>query len=148
MSQPDPAPPFTYTHTGRNWATLLSMLGVWGVLITLILVVDMALWLAGIVFLFTLPALFDVLTARASGLSISHDQIEWHAGRQDGTMTKRLIEIIRLDTRLDFSVRCTLVLYSGQRIKIPFEACPKHQLLEKQLHLHGYKTRRRHFSFI
>lgn len=148
MTLPDMDTPYIYARTGRNWPTLLSMLGVWGVLITLILAVDMALWLAGIVFLFTLPAFIDVVTARPSGITISNDQIDWHAGRQDGTMTKRLIKVIRLDTRLDFSVRCTLELYSGQRIKIPFESCPQHQLLENQLHQFGFETKRRHFTFV
>jgi hypothetical protein len=108
----------------------------------------MALWLAGIVFLFTLPAVYDLITARASGITINAQQVAWYAGKQDGDIPKRLIEYTRLDTRLDLSVRCTLVLYSGQKVKVPFESCPKHQELEQQLHTFGYKTRRQHFGFI
>ena len=107
-------PDFTYGTVGRNWTTLITTAVVWVVLITLIVKVDMALWLAGIVFLFTLPAVYDLITARASGITINTQQIAWYAGKQDGDIPKRLIEYIKLDTRLDLSVRCTLVLYSGQ----------------------------------
>lgn len=139
---------YTYRTVGRNWTTLITTVVVWGVLLVLILKVDMALWLAGIVFLFTLPAVYDLITARASGITLNAQQIAWYAGKQDGDIPKRLIDYIRLDTRLDLSVRCTLVLYSEQKIKIPFESCPKHQELENQLHAYGYKTRRQHFGFI
>jgi len=141
-------PDFTYGTVGRNWTTLITTAVVWVVLTTLIVKVDMALWLAGIVFLFTLPAVYDLITARASGITINAQQVAWYAGKQDGDIPKRLIEYIRLDTRLDLSVRCTLVLYSGQKIKVPFESCPKHQELEQQLHNFKYKTRRQHFGFI
>jgi hypothetical protein len=139
---------YSYDTVGRNWTTLITTAVVWVVLLTLILVVDMVLWLAGIVFLFTLPAVYDLITARASGLAINAQQIAWHAGKQNGDIAKRLINHIRLDTRLDLSVRCTVVLYSGQKIKIPFESCPKHQELEKTLHTFEYKTLRQHFGFI
>ena len=139
---------YTFRTVGRNWTTLITTVLVWVVLLTLILHVDMALWLAGIVFAFTLPAVYDLVTARASGITINAQQIAWYAGKQDGDIPARLIEYIRLDTRLDLSVRCTLVLYSGQKIKIPFESCPKHHELEQKLHTFGYKTRRQHFGFI
>lgn len=141
-------PDYIFKTTGRNWTTLLTTLAVWGVLATLILKVEMALWLAGIVFLFTLPSIYDLITARPSGITINATQIAWHAGKQEGDIPARLIDYIKLDTRLDLSVRCTMVLFSGQKIKVPFESCPKHQELENQLHAHNYKTRRQHFGFI
>lgn len=88
-AQAEATPAYSYHTTGRNWTTLITTVVVWGVLLTLILVVDMALWLAGVVFLFTLPALFDFITARTSGLTINTEQINWYAGRVDGDIPRR-----------------------------------------------------------
>ncbi len=108
----------------------------------------MAPWLAMIAFLFTLPAVYDLISARASGIKVNGDQIAWYAGKRNNSVAANLIDHIKLDTRLDLSVRCTLVLSSGQKVKVPFEACPKHRALEAQLHAHGYTTRRQHFGFV
>ena len=139
---------YTFRTVGRNWTTLITTVLVWVVLLTLILQVDMALWLAGIVFAFTLPAVYDLISARASGITVNGDQIAWYAGKRDNSVAANLIDHIKLDTRLDLSVRCTLVLSSGQKVKVPFEACPNHRALETQLHAHDYTTRRQHFGFV
>lgn len=141
-------PEFTYRATGRNWTTLIVTLSVWVVLAFLLLKVEMASWLAMIVFIFTLPAVYDLISARASGITVNGDQIAWYAGKRDNSLAANLIDHIKLDTRLDLSVRCTLVLSSGQKVKVPFEACPNHRALETQLHAHGYTTRRQHFGFV
>ena len=141
-------PEFTYRAIGRNWTTLIVTLSVWVVLAFLLLRVEMAPWLAMIVFLFTLPAVYDLISARASGIIVNRNQIAWYAGKRDNSAAASLIDHIKLDTRLDLSVRCTLVLSSGQKIKVPFEACPNHRALETQLHAHGYTTRRQHFGFV
>jgi len=142
------APEFTYRAIGRNWTTLIVTLSVWVVLAFLLLRVEMAPRLAIIVFLFTLPAVYDLISARASGIKVNGDQIAWYAGKRDNSVAAHLIDHIKLDTRLDLSVRCTLVLSSGQKVKVPFEACSNHRALETQLHAHGYTTRRQHFGFV
>ena len=142
------APEFTYSAIGRNWTTLIVTLSVWVVLAFLLLRVEMAPWLAMIVFLITLPAVYDLISARASGIKVNGDQIAWYAGKRDNSVAAHLIAHIKLDTRLDLSGRCTLVLSSGQKVKVPFEACPNHRALETQLHAHGYTTRRQHFGFV
>jgi hypothetical protein len=149
VSDPTAGPEdYSYHTTGRNWTTLLTTLVVWAVLAFLIIKVEMVWWLAALVFMFTLPAVYDLVTARPSGITIIQDQITWYAGKQTGEAPKRLINHIRLDTRLDLSVRCTLVLYSGQKIKVPFESCPHHRELEQQLIDRGYKPKRQHFGFV
>ena len=142
------APEFTYRAIGRNWTTLIVTLSVWVILAFLLLRVEMAPRLAMIVFLFTLPAVYDLISARASGIKVNGDQIAWYAGKRDNSVAASLIDHIKLDTRLDLSVRCTLVLSSGQKVKVPFEACPNHRALETQLQAHGYVTRRQHFGFV
>ena len=75
------APEFTYRAIGRNWTTLIVTLSVWVILAFLLLRVEMAPWLAMIVFLFTLPAVYDLISARASGITVNGDQIAWYAGK-------------------------------------------------------------------
>ena len=140
--------PYEYEASGRNWGTLISVLGVWGALVVLLVWVDMAPWLAWVVVVFTLPALYDLVTARASGLRVDAERIHWHAGKAEGEVAIKQIKLVRFDTRLDLSVRVTLVLHIGQKVKIPFEATPPHRAFEDELQTRGLKTERHHFGFL
>jgi hypothetical protein len=46
------------------------------------------------------------------------------------------------------SVRATVVLKTGRKIKLPFEATPPHRALETALHARGITTERHHFTLI
>ena len=58
------------------------------------------------------------------------------------------IDHFRLDTRLDFSVRATVVLRSGRKIRLPFEATPPHQAFEDALTARGVTVKRFHFQLL
>ena len=70
----------------------------------------------------------------------------WFSGRRSGRVTTSEIDLVRLDTRLDFSVRVTLVLKNGEKVRLPFEATPPHAEFERELDPRGLKTRRTHFQ--
>lgn len=140
--------PYLYETTGRNWTTLITVALVWVAVTLLVVLVQMSPLLALIAVLVTLPALYDLISARASGLQLDDVTLSWHAGAKTGEIAIKKIKHIRFDTRLDLTVRLTAVLHIGQKVKIPFEATPPHRAFEAELETRGIKTERHHFGFI
>ena len=56
------------------------------------------------------------------------------------------IDHIRLDTRWDFSVRATVLLTNGKRLRLPYEALPPHRSFEAALQARGIRVERHHFN--
>lgn len=142
------ADPFSYRRQGRSRATLLVVIGIWFALAAAVILVDAALWLVALVGVFTIPAVMDVIRNPTSGLDFSPDQMTWFSGHRSGAIEWQEIDRVRLDTRLDFSVRASAVLHSGQKIRLPYECTPPHLMLEAALNAHGIRTERHHFSLI
>ncbi|MFK7879116.1 hypothetical protein [Roseobacter sp.] len=139
---------FVYKRNGRNYATLYAVLTVWFVLVVAIVLIEAAPWLMACIALFTLPALWDLYANPAAGMAFDSHQIRWFSGNKTAELAWSEVDHVRLDTRLDFSVRATAVLKSGRKIRVPYEATPPHQELETALQAHGIRTQRHHFSLI
>ncbi|MGD9293992.1 MAG: hypothetical protein PVI41_03835 [Roseobacter sp.] len=139
---------FTYRRNGRNRGTLLAVVSVWLALIAASALVQASLWIVAVLGAFTLPALWDLYKNPASGLTFTPDAMTWFTGQRTGTIAWRDIDRVRLDTRLDFSVRATAVLQSGRKIRLPYESTPPNQLFEAALNARGIRTERHHFSLI
>lgn len=142
------AEPFAYHRMGRNRATLWAVVAVWSVLALAIVTVDAAPWLMGLVSLFTLPAVWELLTNPAAGLQMDDRRLHWFSGKRAATLGWSEVDHMRLDTRLDFSVRATAVLTSGRKIRLPYEATPPHKAFEAALQGLGIRTERHHFSLV
>jgi hypothetical protein len=142
------AEPFSYRKEGRNTATLYAVVGIWFVLGALIILVDAAPWLMGLIGLATLPAILDLWRNPHSGLDFTPDALTWFTGRRAGSLPWQEIDRFRFDTRLDFSVRASAVLHSGRKIRLPYECTPPHQRFEAALNARGIRTERHHFSLI
>ena len=137
-----------YAHSGRNPATLVVLLAVWACLAGAVILLDAAWWLMALLGLFTLPALWDLLSARQAGMRLDDEGLHWHAGRRTGTVAWNRIDRVRLDTRLDLSTRAALVLDTGRKIRLPQEATPPDAELEAELDARGVKVERHHFSLL
>ncbi len=74
--------------------------------------------------LLVLPALWDITTGRVAELILHPDRLAWRTAGQTGEVPYADIEKVSLDTRLDLSVRLTLILRGGARIKLPPECTP------------------------
>jgi len=55
---------------------------------------------------------------------------------------------MRFDTRLDFSVRITVVTADGTRLRLPYDALPPHKGFEAACQAHGLRTERHHFALL
>lgn len=139
---------FSYRRIGRSWATLFAVLGVWMLLAAAVLFIDASPWLMGALALFTLPAFWDLYRNPQSGLAFTPEALTWYTGDRDAQVAWQEIEKVRLDTRLDFSVRASVVLHSGRKIRVPYESTPPHNMLEAALNKNGVRTERHHFSLL
>lgn len=139
---------FQFHREGRNKATLYAVVAVWAGLFAAYLLVDAAPWILAAIGLFTLPALWDLYKNPSSGLTFTPDALTWFTGARNASVAWREIDRVRLDTRLDFSVRASAVLHSGRKIRLPYECTPPDELLEAALNARGVRTERHHFSLI
>jgi hypothetical protein len=138
--------PYSFDRSGRTWTGVIVVGGIWLVLVALVVTVDAAWWIAVALAAFTLPAVIDILRDTRSGLELSDDTLSWFTGTRDASVALSQIDHVRLDTRLDFSVRASLVLKSGRKLRLPFEATPPHMTFDAALQARGLTVRRHHFQ--
>ena len=138
--------PYRFDRQGRSLRTGIVVAGLLLALLLAWALLEASPWLMGFLALFTLPALADLIRNPASGLTLDDAALSWHSGRRHASVPLGEIAEMRLDTRLDFSVRATVVLTDGRKIRLPFEATPPHMAFEQALQDRGIRTRRTHFQ--
>ena len=139
---------FTFVRRGRTPRTILLLAAIWAALALAWLRLEASPLILGFLALFTLPALWDVWRDPESRLRLTETHLGWTAGTQKIEVPLRDIDHVRMDTRLDLSVRTTLVLKTGARLRLPFAATPPHRAFEEALDAHGITTRRTHFQLM
>tara|TARA_R110002012_G_scaffold55696_3_gene142224 strand:- start:3904 stop:4338 length:435 start_codon:yes stop_codon:yes gene_type:complete len=138
--------PYTFKRQGRSRATMMLVPAIWLVLLSARFWLNADLLILGLIAVFTLPAVWDVINNPSAGLTLTDSDLCWHSGSRNAQITLAEIDKTRFDTRLDFSVRATVILKNGRKIRIPFEATPPHQDFEHALNAKDIKTERHHFS--
>ena len=114
--------PYSFARSNRNLKTLAILASVYVALLALVVLFDTAWWIAGLLSLATLPALWDLVQNTGAGMHVDQDAISWFTGNRQGEIALRDIDHFRFDTRWDFSVRVSIVLHSGKRIRLPDES--------------------------
>lgn len=140
--------PYEFIRSGRTWSTLIAVSAVWVVGLIGWLAFDIAPLVLGLLVAFTLPALWDLYSARMAGTRITPEAITWNSGPNRVTLPLPEIDHVRLVTRLDLSVRAAVVLNSGRKLRIPAEATPPADAFEAALAQVGIRSERHHFTFI
>ncbi|MFK7868959.1 MAG: hypothetical protein AB8B58_06945 [Roseobacter sp.] len=146
MSPADADSTYQWSRRGRTPTALVVVGVIWLVLAIAYFALQAAGWIVGFIALFTLPALYDLVTNPDAGFRLNAREMSWYSGNRSATLRLSEIDHMRLDTRLDFSVRATAVLSTGRKIRLPFESTPPHAALESACHAQGLATRRHHFS--
>ena len=139
---------FSYRRTSRSLTTALVVAGVLLALWAAWMWLEAAPWLMLVLAVFTLPAVYDLAANPAAGLELRSEELRWYSGRREVQIALTDIDHVRLDTRLDFSVRASAVLASGRKIRLPFEATPPHRAFEEALEAKGIKVMRYHFQLM
>jgi hypothetical protein len=137
---------FRFTRHNRSPRSIAILCAVYAVLLALVLAFDAAWWLIGLLALGTLPALWDVLRNTDAGLSLEPAKLRWHSGARQGEIDLTEIDFFRFDTRWDFSVRVSIILTNGKRLRLPDEALPPHKQMEQALQQAGFRVDRHHFT--
>lgn len=145
---PEDPPVLAYRLRGRNSRTAGVLAAIWSALAALIVAVDASVWIVAGIALFTLPAVWDLVADRPSGMRIDANGLEWHSGRQRQTLPLVRIKAVRLDRRLDLSFRVSLVLHDNSRIRLPQECLPSMDRLETALQQAGIQVERHPFSLL
>ncbi|WP_298857429.1 hypothetical protein [uncultured Sulfitobacter sp.] len=140
--------PYTYISQGRRPATVITVLVIWAALITALVLLEAEPLILAVIGAFTLPALYDLVRNPHSTLTLDETHLRWTSGRQDAEIALSEIDHLRFDTRLDMSVRLTVVRPSGVKVRVPFPATPPHATFEPLARSAGLTTRRYHFSLI
>ena len=140
--------PFTYKRQGRSPIAAMVVALVWLCLIAAYFYLEASPWVLAVLALFTLPAAVDFARNPESGMSLCTHTLRWHTGPRTGEIAFTEIDRIRMDTRLDLSVRVTVVLKSGRKIRLPFESTPPHKAFEDALKERGLPVERYHFQLI
>ncbi len=140
--------PYHHTSSGRRPATACLLAAIWTALAAALFWLEAAPWIVAILAAFTLPALYDLLADPKSEFTLDETHIRWQTPRQQAQIALSEIDHLRFDTRLDLSVRLSVVRPSGTRIRVPFPATPPHATLEPIAREAGLKTQRHHFSLM
>lgn len=141
-------PTLSFERNGRNPRTAITLSAVWVVLVVLYLRFDASIWIVGFFALCTLPTLLDLMRNTRAGLHLDHAGLHWHRGQLRQSVPWDQILHLRLDTRLDLSVRATLVLTEARRIRLPLDATPPADNLAAAFELRGLSVERQHFSLL
>jgi hypothetical protein len=140
--------PFTYQRQGRSIVAALVVIAIWLTLITAYFYLEASPWVLAVLTLFTLPAAVDFARNPESGLTLDQNTLAWHTGARTGEVTFDEIDRVRMDTRLDMSVRVSVILTTGRKIRLPFESTPPHLEFEAALKARDIPTERFHFQLM
>lgn len=140
--------PYVFHSRARTPRAMLTLGLLYLLLVGAWLWLDAALWIIVLIFVFSLPALWDMIANPASGLTLDDTAVSWHTGKREAQVPREEIDHLRLDTRLDFSVRATLVLGTGRKVRLPFEATPPVQPLVAACEDHALPIKRFHFQLM
>lgn len=138
--------PYTFTRHHRNSRTVFILIGVYAALLALVILFDATWWIVGALALTTLPAVWDVFQDSSAGLQLDKEQLHWFSGKRQGQIDLSDVDFFRFDTRWDFSVRVSMVLTNGKRVRLPDESIPNHRAFEDVLQQAGFRVKRHHFT--
>ncbi|QEE35214.1 hypothetical protein FTO60_05495 [Octadecabacter sp. SW4] len=139
---------YTFTRSGRSLPTALILLAIWLVVLWAVIVIALAWWIAAAVLVFTLPAIWDLVSNRQSHIGLDDTGLYWQSGKHGGTIPLRDIAKVRIDRRLDLSYRIAAVMVDGRKRRLPPDTQPPVDEFEAALNAKGIKTERNPFSLL
>ncbi|MCW8843509.1 MAG: hypothetical protein OQK00_08855 [Rhodobacteraceae bacterium] len=139
--------PLHHQTQGRSLRTALAVLAALLVLFGLYLVGTLV-WLLAVFALFVVPAAFDLLHNPQGRFEMTDTALSWETPRLSASVPLARIAKARFDTRWDFSVRVTLILHDGTKLRLPQAVMPPHKPLEEAFKACGVPVERHHFRVI
>ncbi len=139
--------PIHYRREGRNRRTFVA-LAIAALILGFLYSIGTMTWIIILLGLFAVPAFFDVMLNPVSTLDLTDETLRWKSATQTAEMRLNQIRQARLDTRLDVSIRVTLTMVDGSKIRIPNDVLPHHKIFEAALQELNIPVERHHFRVI
>ncbi|MGR3814657.1 MAG: hypothetical protein ACU0AU_11220 [Cognatishimia activa] len=136
---------YSYESQGRTPKSIAALVAMVFILIGLDYI-GTVWWIIVIVAMITLPAAIDVFVNATARLDLDDSQLFWKNRSQEVTIPLHEIEKIRFDGRMDMSVRVSVVLKDGRKLRMPYDAMPPHKELEAALQARDVRTERHAFT--
>ena len=136
---------YSYESQGRTPKSIAALVAMVFILIGLDYI-GTVWWIIVIVAMITLPAAIDVFVNATARLDLNDSQLFWKNRSQEVTIPLHEIEKIRFDGRMDMSVRVSVVLNDGRKLRMPYDAMPPHKELEAALQARDVRTERHAFT--
>lgn len=143
---PLPVEDYHFRSQGRSPALVLALAAWLAALAGLYFYAQATPWLIALLFLPVIPGLFDLAKNPGSGLDLTSEQISWFTGGERTDLPLSRIARLRFDTRLDLSIRATLILTTGEKLRLPQPVVPPVAELTRALDQRGVAHERHHFS--
>lgn len=134
---------YRFERRARSASTLLMLAAIWAVLLGLWFALNMAWWIGVLLGALTLPALWDVIRDARATLEIWPGRIVWTAAFSSGDRSD--VEHVRLNRRLDGSMKVLLVHVGGATTRLPPDIAPPADKLENALKDAGISAQRHPF---
>lgn len=139
---------YSFTRRARSPRTLIALGLWWAVLAAAYFIVHASEWVVLILGMFSLPAVYEIGANSVSGLEIDGKRIAWHSGTRGGHLPRGQLKSVRLDTRLDLSLRMTLETHQGGKVRLPYECVPAAAEIEAALTAQDIPYARHHFTLM
>ena len=136
---------YSYESQGRTPKSIAALVAMVVILIGLDYI-GTVWWIIVIVAMITLPAAIDVFVNATARLELNDSQLFWKNRSQEVMIPLHEIEKIRFDGRMDMSVRVSVVLNDGRKLRMPYDAMPPHKELEAALQARDVRTERHAFT--
>ena len=136
---------YSYESQGRTPKSIAALVAMVFILIGLDYI-GTVWWIIVLVAMITLPAAIDVFVNATARLDLNDSQLFWKNRSQEVTIPLHEIEKIRFDGRMDMSVRVSVVLNDGRKLRMPYDAMPPHKELEAALQARDVRTERHAFT--
>lgn len=140
--------PFTFRRNARTRRAALTLLAIWSGIVAMWVLLDAADVLTALLLLATLPAALDFARGHVAELVLDASRIAWHSGRRSGEVALARLACVRLERRLDLTMRVRLVTDTGKRIPLPQDCVPDPAALEAALRDRGVAVERHPFSLV
>lgn len=109
---------------------------------------DVADGIVAVALLVSLPAIYDLARNTQSTFVIDPHTMRWQTGRQEAQIALKSVARVRFDTRLDLSVKMTVILDTGRKIRVPVTSTPPIPEIEHALDSLNLKHERHHFTLL
>lgn len=139
---------FTHSKSGRSARNFAILIGIWILLIFACFKIGAHPVILVLVFLGTLPALWDLINNRLAGIALSDTNLSWHSGQTKNSIAHQDIDHIRLNRRLDLTYRVEIRTLKGQKLRLPPDAVPPIEAFEEALRKVDIRTERHPFSLL